>query len=100
MAEVEIRQILGSIIKKGYPDLLNHDIQVEYKKLDDALADYGELKPEGFFIEVDNTVKEANNYVKIGVLASELSHIAEDVKTSNIGRFKDRFLCKFQRDTE
>ncbi len=88
----KLRRLLDTVIIKGYIDLLDCDIQIEYKKLGDALAEYGELDPEGFFLEVDETVKSASESVKKGVLASELSHIVKDVKTSSFGRIKDKFL--------
>jgi len=93
----DLKPILDSIIPRGYKELLGHDIQIEYEKLEDALAQYSRLKPEGFYIEIDDTVRSASESVKIGLIASELSHIVEDVTTPAWAILKDRILYRFSK---
>lgn len=93
----KIRQILENVIKKGYPELLSCDIQIEYENLDDALAECQDLKPEGYNIKVDESLKPATASVKTGVLASELSHIIDELNASSLDKLKDGFLYKVSK---
>jgi len=73
-----LEEIRDHVIKRGFPELMAEDIQVEYKKLEDALLEYGGLTEEGYYIEVDETLKTAPDDVLIGGFAHEFSHIISD----------------------
>jgi hypothetical protein len=94
----ELKQLLNETIRRGYPELLNYDIRIEYKDFEDALGEFGELSPEGYHIEVDTSIRNADEKVKIGVIASELSHISQDIQFSFWEKLKDRLLWKLSRN--
>jgi hypothetical protein len=78
----DLAQLRDLVIRKGFPELLDEDIQVEYKHLEDALLEYGTLDPEGFFIEVDDSLTDAPRQVLIGGFAHEFSHILVEKRSS------------------
>ena len=59
MYENDLSQIVDGVIVKRFPELLGEDIQIEYTKLQDSLLEYGELTDEGYYIEVDETLRSA-----------------------------------------
>lgn len=79
-----LSEIRDKVIKSGFPELMSEDIQVEYKKLEDAVFECGGLTEEGFYIEVDKSMENAPESVIEGGFAHELSHILID-KTQGIG---------------
>jgi hypothetical protein len=96
LSEVEnLAKIRDRVIKKGFPELMNDDIQIEYSALDDALFEYGELSEEGFYIEVDTSLKDAPEEVIEGGLAHELSHILTDKKEDKNLTLRDKLAYKF-----
>jgi hypothetical protein len=96
LSEVEnLAKIRDNIIIKNFPELMDDDIQVEYNNLEDALFEYGELSEEGFYIEVDESLKDAPEEVIEGGLAHELSHILTDKKEHRNLNFRDRLAYKF-----
>ncbi len=94
----ELEKLLGTTIKRGYPELLGHDVQIGYAILDDALAGYADLEPEGFFIEIDNCARDSGSPVKVGLMASELSHIVSDMHQTYFQRIANRLLYRFSTD--
>ena len=71
-------QIRDDVIKRGFPELMAEDIQVEYTHLKDALFVYGRLTREGFYIEIDELLTKAAEQVLIGGFAHEFSHMLVD----------------------
>ncbi len=71
----DLALLRDQVIQRGFPELFAEDIQVEYNHLEDALLEYGTLNPEGFYIEVDESLMNASPQVIIGGLAHEFSHI-------------------------
>ena len=92
-----IDKIRDEVINKAFPELMNEDIQVEYKSLDDALFEYGGLTKEGFYIEVDNSMKDASKKVIEGGFAHELSHILIDKEQGRTLTLKDRLAYKISK---
>lgn len=74
----ELKVIRDSVIKTGFPELMDEDIHIEYSSLEDALLVYGELTEEGFYIEVDASLKNVSEAIVEGGIAHELSHILID----------------------
>ena len=74
----DLQALRDQVIRRGFPELLADDIQIEYKYLKDALLEYGSLTGEGCYIEVDESLRNASPQVLIGGLAHELSHIVVD----------------------
>ena len=90
---MNLKQILDDIISKGFPELLNESIEIEVVKQDDCLMSYGSYKDDmGFFIEVDDKLKDAPEDVLRGGIAHELAHISHE-KVNRLGIF-DSFLYK------
>jgi hypothetical protein len=79
----DVNHILDTVISKGFPELLGEDIHIEYVTLKDALLSYGTLSPEGFYIEVDNILKNAPGGVLKGGIAHECAHIVFDKRRAN-----------------
>jgi hypothetical protein len=73
-----LSEILNSVIQRGFPELLSEDIRIEFVKVRHALMQYGELTGEGFYIEVDETLRKAPREVLIGGIAHECGHIVTD----------------------
>jgi hypothetical protein len=71
----ELTKVLNLVIRKGFPELLREDIHIEFVKLPDALLQYGELTHEGYYIEVDESLRGAPRGVLIGGIAHENAHI-------------------------
>ena len=78
MTDQDLSKILSSVIRKGFPELLSEDIQIEYQKLRDSLLVYGELTQEGYYIEVDKAMNNAPRETLIGGIAHECAHIVVD----------------------
>lgn len=78
MTNHDLLQVLNRVIRRGFPELLGEDIQIEYYILKDALIHYGELTQEGFYIEVDESLKKAPQEALVGGIAHECAHIITD----------------------
>lgn len=92
-----LENIIKTIIKDSFPELMNEDIQIEWKDLKDALMEYGGLSVDGFYIEVDKSLKKANKKVLIGGIAHELCHILEDIKLGKEKSLRSRIAYKISR---
>ena len=92
-----LEEIRDDVIRNGFSELMDEDIQVEYKSLDDALFEYGGLTEEGFYIEVDESLKEAPRDVMEGGLAHDLSHILTDKNLSMGLRLRDRLAYRVSK---
>ena len=90
----ELTRILNEVIKRGFPELLGEDIQIEHLVLRDALLTYGELSHEGFYIEVDETLCNAPADVLKGGIAHECAHIVFDKLKGNKPFSLDMFAYK------
>ena len=55
--------------------VMGEDIHIEYAALDDALLTFGKLSQEGFYIEVDESLRNASVDVLKGGIAHECAHI-------------------------
>lgn len=93
----DLRRIVDKVIIKSFPELMDDDIQIEYKDLEDALLEYGELSEEGFYIEVDVSLKDAPENVIEGGIAHELSHILTDKKEDKSLTLQDKFAYKLSK---
>jgi hypothetical protein len=93
----ELQTLRDRVIHQGFPELLSEDIQVEYQELKDALFQYGSLTEEGYYIEVDASLKEAPEAVLIGGFAHELSHIIADKSLTKRIMFRDRIAYQFSK---
>lgn len=93
----KLNKILDDIIKSKYPELLGEDIRIEFVDLDDSLMEYGSLTNEGFFIDVDKKLKEADDIIIIGGIAHELSHIAIELSIGKKMSFKDLIAYKISK---
>ncbi len=74
----KLTDLLNLVIRKGFPELLREDVHIEFAKLRDSLLQYGELTHEGYYIEVDETLRDATKGVLIGGIAHECAHIIMD----------------------
>ena len=45
----DLDKIRNRIIRTAFPELMAVDVQIEYKKLEDALLEYGGLTEEGHY---------------------------------------------------
>jgi hypothetical protein len=81
MPKRDLLDILNAVIRRGFPELLGEDIQIEYLNLKSSLMSYGELTREGFYIEVDSSLRESPQEVLAGGIAHECAHIVVDKTT-------------------
>ena len=86
--------ILDDVIKKGFPELLGEDIRIEYAALDDALLTFGKLSQEGFYIEVDESLRNASVDVLTGGIAHECAHIIFEKTKANKALSIDMFAYR------
>lgn len=86
-----LAEVRDRVIKKGFLELMDEDIQVEYKNLDDALLEYCGLTSDGYSIEVDASMKNAPIDVMEGGFAHELSHILTDLGEARSSKRRDRW---------
>ncbi len=93
----DLKHIRDHVIQRGFPELLAEDIQVEFKKLKDALLEYGLLTEEGFYVEVDESLMNAPKQVLIGGFAHELSHMLVDKNCKDHTISRDRFAYKISK---
>ncbi|TSE04403.1 MULTISPECIES: hypothetical protein [Aquimarina] len=87
---MNLQTILNDIIKNAFPELMDEDIAIEWKNLEDALMDQGGLTGHGYFIEVDESLKKANEAIIVGGIAHELCHILADLKVGKWQILLDR----------
>lgn len=92
-----LREILDDVIKRAFPELLSEDIKIEYKKLKDAMLEYGMLSSEGAYIEVDKSLKEAPVNVIQGGMAHELAHILIDLKIGKRKSLNDKLAYRISK---
>lgn len=90
----DLTAIANGIVRKNFPELMDEDIQVKYKSLDDAVMQCCKLQSDGFYLEVDTTVQEAPVEVIEGGLAHEFAHIVEERKKSLFDTLRDRIAYK------
>ncbi len=92
-----LKKIRDQVIRRGFPELLTDDIQIEYKHLKDALLEYGSLTGEGYYIEVDKSLQNVSAQVLIGGLAHEFSHIVVDKNLQARLMLRDRLAYTISR---
>jgi hypothetical protein len=93
----DLAHIRDLVIRRGFPELLAEDIQVEYKHLKDAMLEYGHLTQEGFYIEVDESLQKAPEQVLAGGIAHELSHILTDKNLKGRSVSMDGFAYRLSK---
>ncbi|NQU98711.1 hypothetical protein HQ533_04545 [Candidatus Woesearchaeota archaeon] len=93
----DLKKIRDNIIENGFPELMSIDIWIDWKKLKDALIEYGGLTEEGFYIEVDKSLRDAPTEVIEGGLAHDLTHILTDVQQGRNLTLKDRLAYKISK---
>jgi hypothetical protein len=90
----KLEKIRDEIIKKAFPELKEEDIQIEYKKLDDALVEWGALTGEGFYLEVDEGLKNAPRDVLEGGIAHDLCHVVSEKEQGRFESWLDGVLYR------
>ena len=104
----DLASIRDHVISEAFSELMAEDIQIEYKKLEDALLDCGQLTSEGYYIEVDEVLQDAPQEVLEGGLAHEFAHLVvrkdenSSPKTMNwiAYRFCPRYRILNERNTD
>lgn len=94
---MKLKELLEDIIESSFPELMNEDIQIEYKNLEDALMEQGGLTGHGYYIEVDNTLKKAPEKVITGGLVHKLCHILTDTQLGKRKSMADRLAYKISK---
>lgn len=96
----DLAQIRDDVIKEGFPELMDVDVQIEWKKLQDALMEYGGLTKEGYYIEVDESLRGCDDVEIIqGGLAHEFVHVIADIKMKTRAVIRrDRFARKISKE--
>lgn len=89
-----LEEIRDEMIIKSFPELIREDIQIEYLSLADALLQHGGFTEEGFYIEVDYSLKNCPKTIIQGGMAHELSHVLTDYNRNIGASLIDRILYK------
>jgi hypothetical protein len=87
-------ELKDEIVIKGFPELLDEDIKIEYQELEEGMFSQGEFKGGGYYIDVDETLKEAPKEVLEGGIAHEISHIVIAKKTGRLEKLMDDILYR------
>jgi hypothetical protein len=99
-----LEDIRDEIIQEGFPELMDEDVQIAYENIDDALCAYGELTEEGYYIDVDISLRDAPRRVIEGGVAHELSHILTDrdagTEDTEAYRLSKRYRILDERNTD
>ena len=100
MKLADVTRVLDEVIKSGFPELLGEDIRIEFSTLNDALLTFGKLSHEGFYIEVDESLRNASAAVLIGGIAHECAHIVFEktkmYKALSIDMFAYRLSSRYR----
>jgi hypothetical protein len=100
MGSVDLNRVIDGVIKRGFPELLGEDIRIEFTTLNDALLTFGKLSQEGFYIEVDESLRNASVDVLKGGIAHECGHIVFEKskvnKTFSIDMFAYRLSSRYR----
>ena len=103
---MDLDKIMKDLIKKSYPELINREISIEFEnnfEEDDCYFIYGNMRGGGFFIEVEESLKNFDSRIAIGGIAHELCHIVWEISLpkyyeKNDARLYHRHLHHRQRD--
>lgn len=74
---MDLDKIMSKMIRKSFPELINVNILIEFAEtfqIDDCYFIYGTVKG-GFFIHVEESLKNFNPAITEGGIAHELCHI-------------------------
>jgi len=71
----ELRKLLDAVITSKYTDLLENTFDISYTKIGSHWAKFDEMPFDGYLIEIDEELKDADDAVKTGFIASVLSQI-------------------------
>ena len=83
MIKININKIKNNVIKKGFSELSDEDIQIEWNNIKDSCFVLVPFKSEGYCIEIDNSMRKASVMVIEGGLAHEFAHIILNHKVSD-----------------
>jgi hypothetical protein len=86
--EARLKQIIGD----SFPELLRFDFSVEYDKLNDSFAETWQVGVSSYIFALDESFREAEEDVVIGLLVHELSHISQDLDLTGLEARVDGFL--------
>lgn len=78
---LDLKTITNNIIKKSFPELKGKNLEIYFRNLDDALMKFNILDQDynNFAIEVDDSLKKANNIISLGGMAHELCHFSREL---------------------
>lgn len=100
MKKEQLKSLVGLVIKQGFPELLGEDIRVEFKSELDNLIEIGGLEDEGWFIEIDSSLKNLDESILIGGIAHELSHIIRDKRETWFEKLLYATSARYREATE
>jgi len=95
----KIDSIKNRVIKNAFLELIDEDIQIEWKNLKDACFELVPYVSEGYCIEVDMSMKDAPQDVLEGGIAHDLAHIVDNPK-SILGKISKRYLVYQERNVD
>lgn len=76
-------KILLNVVLEKYPDLEDYNFSIKYNYLSDAYAMYY-IDGKQIDIEINYSLKDKDDRLKIAAIASEISHIIKEKKLSFI----------------
>lgn len=79
-------------IEKGFPELSDSIITINYKTMKDTYFEFDRLRKREYHIDIDNSLRHTKKTVLIGGLAHELGHIYLDHNRNWLTHEIDKFL--------
>jgi hypothetical protein len=100
MPKADLTELLEQTIIAGFPELTAVDISIDWAKDLDGLLELGELEDNGYFIEVDKSLRNASIDVLTGGIAHELAHIITDQNETIMEKLLYKFSAHYRTATE
>ncbi len=73
-----LEEILDDVVINGFPELMDECILVKYKPMKKQWGIWDYYYEEGFYINIDSSLKDVHVDVIKGLFAHELAHISKD----------------------
>ncbi len=90
--------IKQKVVRTGFPELTDIQIEIDFEDSDDEMLGYGELEGGGYYIDVDIVMRKASLAAIEGGLAHELAHISIDQSMDDASRFLDDLAYEFNEE--
>jgi hypothetical protein len=92
-----LEEIRDEVIRKGFPELMAEDVQIEYKPLKDAILKCDDFIEEGHYVEVDPRLQKVPREILTGGVAHEFAHLVDAKKRNKESKVMDLFFYRISK---